>query len=236
MYRYLIHLFKKFSYLLRYIIKQSIYVLFIPNNWNYKSIITYIILVLFSIIVFIYNQWNSNIISNLLSKSVTVENEIIQCHFPRLSLNSNTLDFTISNALQPICRSWFYPIVIDNYNIRLILPHLNCTVTFYIGEGDKEYEQVPIKLFYDLNILLLSDYFTVQCIDNTRQNFYPNLPYASIHYNQNVRKRLANLKKNEDDFNVLILGLDSVSRLQFERMLPKTFNYITNELNGIVLK
>ncbi|CAF3851822.1 unnamed protein product, partial [Rotaria sp. Silwood1] len=158
------------------------------------------------------------------------------CRFPQLSLNNKGLDFTISKALQPICRSWFYPIEIDNYKIRLILPYLNCTAIFYIGEGDKEYEKVPIKLLYNVNILLLSDYFTVQCEDKTKNKVYPNLPYASIHYSPNIRKRLENIKITEDDFNVLILGLDSVSRLQFERMLPQTFDYVTKELDGIVLK
>ncbi|CAF0741146.1 unnamed protein product [Rotaria sordida] len=236
MYRYLIRLFKKILYLLRYIITQSTYILLISKNWNYKLITTYFILVIFSTTVLIYNQSNSNIISNLLSKTSIVEDEIIQCRFPQLSLNSNKLNFTISNTLQPKCRSWFHPIVIDNYNVRLIVSHLNCTVIFYLGEGDGEYEKVSIRLLYNVSIVLLSDYFTVQCEDDIKKILYPNLPYASIHYNPNIRKRLASVKKNEDDFNVLILGLDSVSRLQFERMLPQTFDYITKELNGIVLK
>jgi hypothetical protein len=44
------------------------------------------------------------------------------------------------------------------------------------------------------------------------------------------------VKKQEDDFNILVLGFDSISRLQFQRMLPQSYDFVTNVLNGIVLK
>ncbi len=44
------------------------------------------------------------------------------------------------------------------------------------------------------------------------------------------------MKKQEDDFNILVLGFDSISRLQFQRMLPQSYDFVTNVLNGIVLK
>jgi hypothetical protein len=112
-----------------------------------------------------------------------------------------------------------------------------------MGDGDRKYQQVPIKLIYNLNIPLLSDYFTIQCEDiikknksSIKNNFYQTLPYASIHYDSKIRDRLATVEKTDDDFNVLVLGLDSVSRLQFERMLPQTYDYVNKELGGILLK
>ena len=120
---------------------------------------------------------------------------------------------------------------------------MNCTALFYLGEGDRRYEKVPIKLVHNLLIPLLSDYFTIQCAEQMKHNspaakekLYPSLPYASIHFNPTVRQRLSSVKKQYDDFNVLVLGLDSISRLQFQRMLPETFDYVTNVMNGIVLK
>ena len=102
---------------------------------------------------------------------------------------------------------------------------------------------MPIVLTYNVSVSLPSDYFTVECNDavqnglsSTRKAFYPQLPYASIHNNTRVRERLSKATAGSDDFNVLVLGLDSVSRLQFERMLPQTFRYITKEMDGIVLK
>jgi len=142
----------------------------------------------------------------------------------------------ISNDIQPKCQSWFYPIVIDDYNLRPSLSYLNCIAIFYLGEGDGQYRKIPITLIYNFSIPLLSDYFTIECEDPNKKNFYPKLPYISIHYNRNIRQRLENIKKEDDDFNILVLGLDSISRLQFQRMLPQTYKYITNQLNGIVLK
>lgn len=114
---------------------------------------------------------------------------------------------------------------------------------FVLGRGDREYYDVPITLVYNLSVVLISDYFTVQCEDRSPRNsstkkktFYPELPYAAIHYDPVVQQRLAKVKRRDDDFNVLMLGLDSVSRLQFERMLPQTHQYITKEMNGIVLQ
>ena len=166
----------------------------------------------------------------------------LQCRFPRLSLNTDGLDFTFSKTFRPVCRSWFSPVVVENYAVRLTDAHLNCTALFYVGEGDQPYEQVPIALPYNVSVSLPSDYFTVECNDaiqnglsSTRKAFYPQLSYASIHRNTRVRERVSKATVGTDDFNVLVLGIDSVSRLQFERMLPQTFRYITKEMDGIVL-
>lgn len=86
------------------------------------------------------------------------------------------------------------------------------------------------------------DHFIVRC--NQSKTILPlinrtshlEVPYISIHYARSIRQRLAAVTKKKDDFNILILGLDSVSRLQYERMLPKTYAYITKKLNGIALK
>ena len=152
-------------------------------------------------------------------------------------MDNNDLSFTISKPIRLVCRSWFYPIEIDNYSLRLIAPHINCSVVFYLGEGDAKYQTITIRLIRNVTISLLSDYFTIICEDPKKKHFYPSLPYASIHYNSTILKRLSKRnKRKEDHFNIVIVGLDSVSRLQFERMLPLTFDYITNTMNGIVLK
>ncbi len=58
----------------------------------------------------------------------------------------------------------------------------------------------------------------------------------AIRYDSKVRRRLAAVTKQKDDLDALILGLDSVSRLEFERMSAETFAYITGKLDGIALK
>lgn len=141
-----------------------------------------------------------------------------------------------------MCRSRFSPVSINNYTVQLIQNYLTCTVLFYLGQGDRRYREIPIALPYNVTISLLSDYFIVKCnqaknaLSSKQRISYPKVPYISIRYDHKVRQRLAAVTKQKNDLNILILGLDSVSRLQFERMLPKTFAYVTKELDGIVLK
>ena len=151
---------------------------------------------------------------------------------------NDELVFPISKTVQPKCHSWFQPIVIENYAIRLVIPNLVCTAMFHLFRGDQRAQIVPVSLIYNFDVILLSDHFIVQCEDPKKEKFYPKLSFASIHHDPIVRQRLANVSKDEhqDDFNVLVLGVDSISRLQFQRMLPQTYNYLTQNLNAIILK
>ena len=153
-------------------------------------------------------------------------------------MNNEELVFAVSENPQPKCQSWFHPIVIENYALRLTLPHLNCSAIFYRFQGDQIPEKVSVPLSYKLPVPLLADHFTIECADSKKEKFYPKLPYASIHYDSLVRQRLADFKSDEqdDDYNILVLGLDSISRLQFQRMLPETYHYLTRNLSAIILK
>ncbi len=253
--RYFFPLIHKFFRLLRSFFTNFVYQLLIVKTRNYKPLTIYLILVSFSTVVLVYTQSNNDVFGHLLSISSIEEDEIIQvncpeelpiqkksiffqCHFPQLLLNNDELDFTIAKSIQPKCESWFYPIIIENYNVRLVVPDIDCDAIFYLGQGDRSYRKIPIRLIYNLNIPLLSDYLTIQCEDPKKKNFYPKLPYASIHYNPTIRQRLENIPKqvNDDNFNLLVIGLDSISRLQFQRMLPQTYEYLIEQLNAIVLK
>lgn len=148
-------------------------------------------------------------------------------------MSTHGLRFANYKTINPVCHSKFFPVSIDNFTVRLIRKDLTCSVIFYLGRGDRHYTPTPVSLPYNVNISLLSDQFTVQCNRLLKQ--LPTVPYMSIRYDKDVRQRLAKTKTYADDPNILILGLDSVSRMQFERMLPKTFAYINKDLDGIVL-
>lgn len=142
-----------------------------------------------------------------------------------------------------VCRSWFYPIVIEDFSVKLVEWHVDCTAVFRIGKGDKPYKEVPIRLIYNVSIPLISDFFVLECRDiekaknrTIKERFYGKIPVASIHNNIQTRERLSKKTENDDQFNVLILGMDSVSRLQFQRMLPKTYEYISFEPNSFIFQ
>lgn len=134
------------------------------------------------------------------------------------------------------CHSSFNPIEIKNHHIRLVIPNINCNAIFYISNGDRPAQKVPIRLVYNFDIPLLNDHFTVQCEDENKRKFYPKLPYASIHYNTPTRQRLAQFSKEDDDFDVLVLGFDSISNLQFQRMLPNSYEYLSKNLDATILQ
>jgi len=63
----------------RYLLKNILRLLkIIITKWNYKLIILYIILVIFSTLTLVYQQSNSHITWHLLSESLINDNEIIQ--------------------------------------------------------------------------------------------------------------------------------------------------------------
>ena len=79
---------------------------------------------------------------------------------------------------------------------------------------------------------IISDFFTAMCVGD-----FSNKTYADLHsgiYKKNTK--IYPLPINAMGFNVLILGLDSVSRMAMQRLFPKTYTYVTDTLGGIVLE
>lgn len=155
---------------------------------------------------------------------------------------THDLEFSNLKRIHPVCYSQFSAVFIHNYTVRLIHPNLTCAVLFFLGHGDHFYQEKSIDLPFNITISLLSDHFIVRCNQSKKELHTENrtsqleMPYISIRDDHTVRKRLAAVTKQKEDLNVLILALDSVSRLQYKRMLPKTYAYLTNKLHGIVLK
>ena len=58
--------------------------------------------------------------------------------------------------------------------------------------------------------------------------------FAQIHPKQEVHERVKEIT-NEKKMDVLIMVIDSMSHLSYQRKLPKTYHYITNTLNSVIL-
>ena len=117
--------------------------------------------------------------------------------FLNCRLNNDELYFTIPKSLNNQNVNHGFILLLLKISIfDLFIPDIDCDAIFYLGQGDRRYQKVPIRLIYNINIPLLSDYLTVTCDDPKKKIFYPKLPYASIHYNPTVsRTFLANIKK-----------------------------------------
>ncbi|GFQ81484.1 uncharacterized protein TNCT_13011 [Trichonephila clavata] len=86
------------------------------------------------------------------------------------------------------------------------------------------------------SIQLESDFFVVKCESENKKE-WKNL-MAGIHRNEALAEKVRNIKPPPDSMqlNVIMYGLDSMSRMHFIRKLPKTYKYLTEELKAIVLK
>lgn len=78
------------------------------------------------------------------------------------------------------------------------------------------------------------DFIHVECHDTKRKRIYNNL-HMNINSKSVFKKRkIAN--ETDSDLSVLIIGIDSLSRLIAERKIPKTLNYLKTELGAYMFK
>ena len=79
---------------------------------------------------------------------------------------------------------------------------------------------------------ITSDFFTVKCVGDLSKKMYQNL-HSGIY---KKKAKVFPLPINAMGLNVLILGLDSVSRMCMQRYFPNTHAYFKETLGGILLE
>ncbi|XP_018561924.1 uncharacterized protein LOC108904037 [Anoplophora glabripennis] len=84
---------------------------------------------------------------------------------------------------------------------------------------------------FEDNVTLHHEFVSVKCTDTSskKHKVYENA-YASITVKEDVQKKLDNFDNTTKQLSVLIVGIDSISRLNFIRTLPNTYKYV--EDNG----
>lgn len=106
----------------------------------------------------------------------------------------------------------------------LIRPH-------HDDESVKFGEEVSLTLPEQLPV----DFFRLRCFNSGGKLVYETLK-ESVYVPQSVMAE----KDNEDDelskYSVFMFGIDSTSRLSAIRKLPKTYKYLTEELNAYIFK
>ncbi|KFM73443.1 hypothetical protein X975_11082, partial [Stegodyphus mimosarum] len=82
---------------------------------------------------------------------------------------------------------------------------------------------------------IYSDFVYVSCTNFAGIAFYTNI---HCHIFVKPEHNLSSALKNDSEkfYNVLILGIDSLSRLSFMRQLPKTYQFLTKKLNAFILR
>ncbi|GBM49216.1 hypothetical protein AVEN_158189-1 [Araneus ventricosus] len=88
----------------------------------------------------------------------------------------------------------------------------------------------------DAPLKLEQDFFVVKC-EGADKKLWKTLG-AAIHRNETLVEELKDIEPPPKSMklNVIMYGLDSMSRMHFIRKLPKTYKYLTENLKGIVLE
>ena len=162
------------------------------------------------------------------------DNELFYLENSRLRLNSSvvgnlTLSRCIYREIQWITdREWAYSKAIaknENYEIKINSDFFR--VQCYIGENNAKGQQNETALngSDDLNI---EWYGEEPAFDQFFAQIEPKTP---------VLERISQTKPfaNSTQMNVLMFGLDSMSHMSYQRLLPKTYAYLKESLQAVIL-
>lgn len=139
----------------------------------------------------------------------------VTCHAEDNWIYTENGRFYIShNALQKYgnidCS--YIPIVCENDNIKYLTKILN------VQSGDQ----------------LVSDAFKVTC--KSKLGYRYSNTHACISVKEDLDRFKVNQKGDEMPYNVLFVGLDSMSKQAYKRFMPKTHAFFVKELGGYVLE
>ena len=122
------------------------------------------------------------------------------------------------------------PEVIEKYG------DIKCDIKFINWNGDFEISFSEVSTIHqNSSIYLKQDFFRVQCVTTSsiNQTSYSNL-YAGVSFKPELLTGHDNAGFDGLGLDVFILGMDSMSQLAYLRTLPKTVEYFTTHLNGVI--
>lgn len=170
------------------------------------------------------------------------------CRLVNLPLNDPEINHLFKHVPPLQCnkeKNWIY---VENSTFFIdkdaIKKHgqITCTYTKYWRVTDyktasKKYEN------FQSGSPLMSDFFKAECtaVDGHEyKNIHASVVRSTDALNRSNARRSPTSTNVGDgmnlNLNVYIIGFDSLSRMTFMRKMPKTYEYITSKLNGIVLE
>lgn len=165
------------------------------------------------------------------------------CIHPTLNIKDPVMMKFYKKMPKIICRgekNWLY---VENGTVRFseaaqkVHGKFKCNYFPLIrGPGDYNVSYAdPIHGIED-GFPLVSDFFKISCKD-AKNRTYENIQ-AGIHVNSAIKERLRTTKPpaNGLGMSVMLLGFDSMSRMSWLRRMPRTREYMMNELGAIELE
>lgn len=106
-----------------------------------------------------------------------------------------------------------------------------CNYQFINRRKDDKTLELGPEVWFNTSVVVKTDFVYVKCFKNNK------LIYNRLHLQVYRKDKTLRVKKKPGKaYNIIMFGLDSVSRLAAIRELPNTLKYLENTLNGYVLK
>ena len=116
---------------------------------------------------------------------------------------------------------------------------IDCSYIPIVCENDDN-KLLPIVEHVETGSSLTADAMHVTCTSSSGHRYENIHASISISESDSRRNNGKGYKQRGVDsppqYNVIILGLDSMSRFAYKRFLPKSYTYFTRELGGVVLE
>ncbi|KAL2720926.1 uncharacterized protein V1478_009972 [Vespula squamosa] len=185
-------------------------------------------------------------ISQLIKESAEqdtlyLRNGIPACKLPELKVSNPDIMKFINNVPPIICtpEDWVKVdktrLIVDK-EIKNKYGRLMCTFSEVIRIDDfsiKYSEPVEADDFY---IPRYSDFVDVKCTSENKQKWHSVLAGVKLDFEIKKKYNWDNVPNNSLKLNVLMFGFDSLSRNTFIRKLSKTYHYLKQDLNTLVLE
>ena len=177
-----------------------------------------------------------------------IEDDVHRCAIPKLDVDAPEIMKHIKQMSPLNCKTDQIDLIVTEDGYAKFRPELierhqdaQCALVYVLRTNDfvirLSDERVELN-FLRQEVKLEHDYFEANCkIPSTGQS--ATRIYASVHRDERLVDKLKSKStnnKNEFDLNVLFYGFDSLSRVHFQRKLPKTYKLLTSRLNVTVLQ
>lgn len=173
----------------------------------------------------------------------------IGCRMPSFDVYNREINGYLSDENEVVCKRgliaanekfiWFdlnETEVQSIYKVRNV-NDLKCTVHSFHRKNDEknEYSKKSRTIRYNDAIEITDEFIRVICFDKKKKEVYRD--YFSFSQNTDTEKSssVSATKQAEQLPNVLIIGIDSVSRLNFRRRMNETYDVLANTLNAFEL-
>ena len=210
-------------------IKQSISC---PFRSKHKRYFVYA-LVLFVVCVTLYLKFN---------KFFQRANVVNPCTLPNIDVHDKSLDSVFRDTPTEMCDFWEDLVYFDGKGFLQI--NYETMKRYGYTKLECMYSEIEIKDINNVEFLnkapltspsyTQSDFVHVECLNSDAKVVYSNFLYKINNATKTRKQTLG--QESKDQLNIIILGLDSVSRLVAERKLPLTMTYIRDKLGAYVMK